>query len=78
LRDGRLTLNPQLTTALLGMVDAVRQILGSIEVSGEGRRHAGGDPARGREAIKKATRGVWARFWWNTAQRGRPLFRRDR
>jgi two-component system chemotaxis sensor kinase CheA len=39
LRDGQLTLNPQLTTALLGMVDAVRQMLGSIEVSGaEGER----------------------------------------
>ena len=35
LRDGQLTLNPELTTALLAMVDAVRQILGSIEVSGE-------------------------------------------
>src|ERR1700730_896480 len=39
LRDGQLTLNPELTTALLGMVDAVRQMLGSIEVSGgEGER----------------------------------------
>src|SRR5216684_8266580 len=39
LRDGQLTLNPELTTALLGMVDAVRQILGSIDVSGgEGER----------------------------------------
>jgi two-component system chemotaxis sensor kinase CheA len=39
LRDGQLTLNPELTTALLGMVDAVRQILGSIEVNGaEGER----------------------------------------
>ena len=39
LRDGQLTLNPQLTTALLGMVDAVRQMLGSIEVSdAEGER----------------------------------------
>src|SRR5216683_3273685 len=35
LRDGQLTLNPERTTALLAMVDAVRQILGSIEVSGE-------------------------------------------
>jgi two-component system, chemotaxis family, sensor kinase CheA len=40
LRDGQLTLNPELTTALLGMVDAVRQMLGSIEVSGtEGERN---------------------------------------
>ncbi len=39
LRDGQLTLNPELTTALLGMVDAVRQMLGSIDVSGgEGER----------------------------------------
>jgi two-component system chemotaxis sensor kinase CheA len=39
LRDGQLTLNPELTTALLGMVDAVRQMLGSIEISGaEGER----------------------------------------
>jgi two-component system chemotaxis sensor kinase CheA len=35
LRDGQLTLNRELTTALLGMVDAVRQMLGSIEASGE-------------------------------------------
>ncbi len=39
LRDGHLTLNPELTTALLGMVDAVRQMLGSVEASGgEGER----------------------------------------
>jgi two-component system chemotaxis sensor kinase CheA len=39
LRDGQLTLNPELTTALLGMVDAVRQILGQIEAAGqEGER----------------------------------------
>src|SRR5579872_6656600 len=39
LRDGQLTLNPELTTALLGMVDAVRQMLNQIEVSGqEGER----------------------------------------
>src|SRR5258708_27979351 len=39
LRDGQLKLNPELTTALLGLVDAVRQILGSIEASGgEGER----------------------------------------
>src|SRR5260370_36781794 len=39
LRDGQLKLNPELTSALLGMVDAVRQILGSIEASGgEGER----------------------------------------
>ena len=42
LRDGQLTLNPELTTALLGMVDAVRQMLGSIEASGsEGKRNDG-------------------------------------
>jgi two-component system, chemotaxis family, sensor kinase CheA len=39
LRDGQLTLNPELTTALLGMVDAVRQMLNQIEHSGqEGER----------------------------------------
>src|SRR3981189_403277 len=39
LRDGQLTLNPELTTALLGMVDAVRQMLGQIETAGqEGER----------------------------------------
>ncbi len=39
LRDGQLTLNRELTTALLGMVDAVRQMLSCIEVSGgEGER----------------------------------------
>src|SRR4051794_29485045 len=39
LRDGLLTLRPDITTALLSMVDAVRQMLGSIEASGgEGER----------------------------------------
>ncbi len=39
LRDGQLILNPEITTALLGMVDAVRQMLGSIEARGnEGER----------------------------------------
>src|SRR5580698_9431085 len=35
LRDGVLALSPPLTTALLSMVDAVRQMLSSIEASGE-------------------------------------------
>ncbi len=40
LRDGELKLNPQLTTALLALVDAVRQMLASIESSGnEGERN---------------------------------------
>jgi two-component system chemotaxis sensor kinase CheA len=40
LRDGLLALNPEITTALLSMVDAVRQMLGSIEASGtEGERN---------------------------------------
>src|SRR5580692_3917273 len=40
LRDGQLTLNRELTTALLEMVDAVRQMLGSIEATGgEGKRN---------------------------------------
>ena len=34
LRDGQLTLNPELTTALLGMVDAVRQMLKEIQSTG--------------------------------------------
>ena len=39
LRDGQLTLSPEITTALLAMVDAVRQILGNIEAAGnEGER----------------------------------------
>ena len=39
LRDGQLTLNPELTTALLSMVDAVRQMLSQIEKTGqEGER----------------------------------------
>jgi two-component system chemotaxis sensor kinase CheA len=39
LRDGQLTLTPELTTALLGMVDAVRQMLSQIEKTGqEGER----------------------------------------
>ena len=40
LRDGRLTLTPEITTALLAMVDAVRQMLGSIEATAnEGERN---------------------------------------
>jgi len=40
LRDGLLHLRPELTTALLAMVDAVRQMLGSIEQTGsEGQRN---------------------------------------
>ena len=35
LRDGQLTLNPELTTALLGMVDAVRQMLKEIQATGQ-------------------------------------------
>jgi len=39
LRDRQLTLNPEITTALLSMVDAVRQMLSGIEKSGqEGER----------------------------------------
>ncbi len=40
LRDGLLTLTAEITTALLTMVDAVRQMLGSIEAGGnEGERN---------------------------------------
>ena len=35
LRDGDLLLNPEITTALLGMVDAVRQMLKEIESTGK-------------------------------------------
>ncbi len=35
LRDGQLTLNPERTTALLGMVDAVRQMLKEIASTGQ-------------------------------------------
>jgi two-component system chemotaxis sensor kinase CheA len=39
LRDRQLTLTPEITTALLSMVDAVRQMLGEIETTGqEGER----------------------------------------
>jgi chemotaxis protein histidine kinase CheA len=39
LRDGQLVLSPEITTALLAMVDAVRQMLSSIETAGnEGER----------------------------------------
>ncbi|MFY9740391.1 MAG: chemotaxis protein CheW [Candidatus Sulfotelmatobacter sp.] len=34
MRDGHLALNPEITTALLGMVDAVRQMLKEIETTG--------------------------------------------
>src|SRR5579864_8787532 len=40
LRDGELALNPEITTALLRMVDAIRQMLQSVEASGnEGERN---------------------------------------
>jgi two-component system, chemotaxis family, sensor kinase CheA len=40
LRDGVLALSPEITTALLAMVDAVREMLGSIEDTGkEGERN---------------------------------------
>jgi len=40
LRDGLLTLTPEITTALLAMLDAVRQMLASIEATGaEGKRN---------------------------------------
>ena len=40
LRDGQLQLNPEITTALLAMVDAVRQMLNSIDANGnEGERN---------------------------------------
>ena len=40
LRDGELALNPEITTALLQLVDAVRQMLKSVEVHGnEGERN---------------------------------------
>jgi two-component system chemotaxis sensor kinase CheA len=35
LRDGQLTLNPEITTALLSMVDAVRQMLKEIQSTGQ-------------------------------------------
>lgn len=35
LRDGQLTLNPEITTALLEMVDAIRQMLGEIRNTGQ-------------------------------------------
>jgi two-component system, chemotaxis family, sensor kinase CheA len=35
LRDGKLTLNPEITTALLNMVDAVRQMLDEIQSTGQ-------------------------------------------
>jgi two-component system, chemotaxis family, sensor kinase CheA len=42
LRDGQLALNPEITTALLATVDAVRQMLASIEATGvEGERDDG-------------------------------------
>jgi two-component system, chemotaxis family, sensor kinase CheA len=50
LRDGQLKLHPELTTSLLAMVDAVRQMLSSIEASGnEGERDD-------RELISRLTR----------------------
>ncbi|MFZ3215008.1 MAG: chemotaxis protein CheW [Candidatus Acidiferrales bacterium] len=39
LREGKLLLNPEITTALLSMVDAIRQMLGEIQASG----HDGND-----------------------------------
>ena len=40
LRDGELALNPEMTTVLLAMVDAIRQMLASVEAIGnEGERN---------------------------------------
>ena len=40
LRDGELALNPEMTTALLAMVDAIRQMLANVEAVGnEGERN---------------------------------------
>lgn len=40
LRDGQLALTAEITTGLLSMVDAVREMLGSVEANGnEGERH---------------------------------------
>jgi two-component system chemotaxis sensor kinase CheA len=40
LRDGELALTPEMTTALLAMVDAIRQMLASVEATGnEGERN---------------------------------------
>src|SRR5271156_871915 len=51
LRDGELLLNPEITTALLRLVDAVRQMLQSIEAIGnEGERND-------EELIEMLTRG---------------------
>src|SRR5581483_6577448 len=38
LRDGLMALTPEITTALLAMVDAVRRILSDIEADGEERQ----------------------------------------
>jgi two-component system chemotaxis sensor kinase CheA len=35
MRDGQLSLNPEITSALLAMVDAIRQMLASIEATGQ-------------------------------------------
>ena len=55
LRDGELTLTPAITTVLLSMVDAVRQMLASIErTRGDGER----DYAEVIEALRRAEAGA--------------------
>ncbi len=50
LRDGVLTINPEITSALLAMVDAVRYMLGQIEATGQPGENAFSD------LIKRLTR----------------------
>jgi two-component system chemotaxis sensor kinase CheA len=54
MRDGKLVLNAEITTALLSMVDAVRQILGAIESTGaEGYGDYSGIIARLKELLEE-------------------------
>jgi two-component system chemotaxis sensor kinase CheA len=50
LRDGKLPLNPEITTGLLSMVDAVRQMLKEIESSGQDGEDSGHQSALGWES----------------------------
>jgi two-component system, chemotaxis family, sensor kinase CheA len=75
LRDGHLTLNPEITTALLAMVDAVRQMLASIEAGGtEGERKDEGLIASLSEFLQQEPASVQARSAETVApEKGEPV-----
>jgi two-component system chemotaxis sensor kinase CheA len=57
LREGELALNPEITTGLLRMVDAIRQMLQSIEMAGNEGERNDEDLVRTLTKLQQAARG---------------------